>query len=126
MRPSRRYREIHRCGERAPRYGAEEHSRTKSAVRAKCRDSDRGCPAAAAWRWGRAPFRAARAKAGVPPAPACRFGVLACADQPSRASLSPDVVGELVAGSPGPPGAAVAALDEFDVVVVQHEFGIFG
>lgn len=75
---------------------------------------------------GIATFTASLAKAVVSAAPACRFGVLACADQPSRASLSPDVVGELVAGSAASREAAVAALDEFDVVVVQHEFGIFG
>ncbi|MDO8483630.1 MAG: hypothetical protein Q7S35_01650, partial [Candidatus Limnocylindrales bacterium] len=75
---------------------------------------------------GIATFTASLAKAVVSAAPACRFGVLACADKPSRASLSPDVVGELVAGSAASREAAVAALDEFDVVVVQHEFGIFG
>jgi glycosyltransferase involved in cell wall biosynthesis len=36
------------------------------------------------------------------------------------------VVAELVRGSAASLDAAVAALDGFDVVVVQHEFGIFG
>jgi glycosyltransferase involved in cell wall biosynthesis len=37
-----------------------------------------------------------------------------------------DVVGQLVNGSPDSAGAAVRRLNDFDVVVVQHEYGIYG
>ena len=39
---------------------------------------------------------------------------------------SRDVVGQLVNGSPDSAGAAVRRLNDFDVVVVQHEYGIYG
>jgi glycosyltransferase involved in cell wall biosynthesis len=38
----------------------------------------------------------------------------------------PEVVAELVSGSPSSRSSAVAALNSADVVVVQHEYGIFG
>jgi polysaccharide biosynthesis protein PslF len=38
----------------------------------------------------------------------------------------PDVVAQLVNGSPDSAGAAVRRLNGFDVVVVQHEYGIYG
>ena len=38
----------------------------------------------------------------------------------------PDVVAQLVNGSPDSAGAAVRSLNGFDVVVVQHEYGIYG
>ncbi len=43
------------------------------------------------------------------------------------AETSPgEVVGELIAGSPTSLRRAVATLNEFDVALVQHEYGIFG
>jgi glycosyltransferase involved in cell wall biosynthesis len=38
----------------------------------------------------------------------------------------PDVVAQLLNGSPDSAGAAVGRLNGFDVVVVQHEYGIYG
>jgi glycosyltransferase involved in cell wall biosynthesis len=38
----------------------------------------------------------------------------------------PEVVGHLLVGSPGGEDTASAALDRHDVVIVQHEFGIYG
>jgi polysaccharide biosynthesis protein PslF len=38
----------------------------------------------------------------------------------------PEVVAQLVNGSPDSAGAAVRRLNDFDVVVVQHEYGIYG
>jgi polysaccharide biosynthesis protein PslF len=55
-----------------------------------------------------------------------RFGVVSCVDQPGAVQHPPVVVSELVRGSAVSLDAAAAALDRFDVVVVQHEFGIFG
>jgi polysaccharide biosynthesis protein PslF len=55
----------------------------------------------------------------------CRSGVVRVVDRP-EAIVSPDVVCELVPGSNAAQVQAAAALDEFDVAVVQHEFGIYG
>ena len=55
-----------------------------------------------------------------------RFGVVSCVDEPGVVEHPPAVVAELVRGSDVSLDEAAAALDEFDVVVVQHEFGIFG
>ena len=56
---------------------------------------------------------------------ACRIGVVACVERPDG-PLAPVVVAELVRGSVSSRKAAAEALDRFDAVVVQHEFGIFG
>ena len=55
----------------------------------------------------------------------CRIGVVACVERPDG-PLAPVVVAELVRGSMSSRKAAAEALDRFDAVVVQHEFGIFG
>ena len=54
------------------------------------------------------------------------IGVLSSVDVPGQLEYGPEVIGELVRGSEDSLAAGVAALDEFDVVVIQHEFGIFG
>lgn len=53
------------------------------------------------------------------------YGVVASVEAPSP-QRSPDVVAELVRDSPASLTAAARALDQFDVVVVQHEYGIYG
>jgi polysaccharide biosynthesis protein PslF len=55
----------------------------------------------------------------------CRSGVVRVVDRP-EAIVSPDVVCDLIPGSTVAQVQAAAALDDFDVVVVQHEFGIYG
>jgi glycosyltransferase involved in cell wall biosynthesis len=54
-----------------------------------------------------------------------RAGVVSVVDH-VQAAVHPDVVAQLVNGSPGGPAVAAAALNRFDVVVVQHEYGIYG
>src|ERR1043165_3613973 len=54
-----------------------------------------------------------------------RAGVVQVLDQ-AQPTVHPDVVAQLVNGSPGGPAAAAAALNRFDAVVVQHEYGIYG
>jgi len=58
--------------------------------------------------------------------PECRIGVVACADGPPPPREASDVVAELRSGSAEARAAAVAALRDFDVAIVQHEFGIYG
>ncbi len=55
----------------------------------------------------------------------CRCGVVRVVDRP-EAIVGSDVVCHLVPGSDAAQVQAAAALDEFDVAVVQHEFGIYG
>lgn len=55
-----------------------------------------------------------------------RTGVIACVDEPGAVGWGPEVVAELVHGSAASLDEAATALDPFDVVVVQHEFGIYG
>lgn len=54
-----------------------------------------------------------------------QVGVVRVVDSPRRSS-SGDVVHHLVTSSPGGEAEAAAVLDGFDVVVVQHEYGIYG
>lgn len=75
---------------------------------------------------GIATFTASLAKAVASASPGCRVGVVACVEHPRVSPLPPVVVAELVHGSTASRVAAAAALDRFDVVLVQHEFGIFG
>jgi glycosyltransferase involved in cell wall biosynthesis len=56
----------------------------------------------------------------------CRIGVVACVEAGAPLVHSAEVIAQLVPGSAEARGAAVAALDGFDVAVVQHEFGIYG
>ncbi len=39
---------------------------------------------------------------------------------------SPEVVHQLVTGTPGAEGRAAAALNTYDVAIIQHEYGIYG
>lgn len=52
-------------------------------------------------------------------------GVVRVVDSPGPRP-APEVVGHVVNGSPSSARDAAALLDGFDVVVVQHEYGIFG
>ena len=53
------------------------------------------------------------------------LGVVQVVDEPEPRP-GPDVVAQLVNGSPDSAGVAVRRLNGFDVVVVQHEYGIYG
>jgi glycosyltransferase involved in cell wall biosynthesis len=53
------------------------------------------------------------------------LGVVQVVDEPEP-RFGRDVVAQLVNGSPDSAGAAVRRLNDFDVVVVQHEYGIYG
>ena len=53
------------------------------------------------------------------------LGVVQVVDEVEPRS-GPDVVAQLVNGSSDSAGAAVRRLNGFDVVVVQHEYGIYG
>jgi glycosyltransferase involved in cell wall biosynthesis len=55
-----------------------------------------------------------------------RQGVVTSVDEAGVSAHPPEVVGELVADSIESRTAAASALAEFDVVILQHEFGIFG
>jgi polysaccharide biosynthesis protein PslF len=55
-----------------------------------------------------------------------RSGVVSLVDAPGSVRRRPEVVAELVRGSPASLASAAATLASFEVVVVQHEFGIYG
>ncbi|MFC3688997.1 glycosyltransferase [Aquipuribacter hungaricus] len=57
--------------------------------------------------------------------PAAGVGVVRVVDSP-QPPPAPEVVGQLVNGSASSARSAATLLDGFDVVVVQHEYGIFG
>lgn len=57
--------------------------------------------------------------------PAAPVGVVRIVDRPRR-STRPEVVHHLVTGSPGGEAEAAAILNDFDVAIVQHEYGIYG
>jgi polysaccharide biosynthesis protein PslF len=52
-------------------------------------------------------------------------GVVRIVDHPRR-NERPEVVHHLITGSPGGEAEAAAILNNFDVAVVQHEYGIYG
>jgi polysaccharide biosynthesis protein PslF len=52
-------------------------------------------------------------------------GIVAVVDRPELGRPS-EVVHQMSSGAPGAEAAAAAALDRFDVAVVQHEYGIYG
>ncbi|WP_194892499.1 glycosyltransferase [Catenulispora pinisilvae] len=54
-----------------------------------------------------------------------RAGVVRVVDEVS-AEVHPDVVANLVNGSPSGPSAAAAVLNRFDIALVQHEYGVYG
>jgi polysaccharide biosynthesis protein PslF len=59
------------------------------------------------------------------PEPGDRVVVVRVLDEPAPRP-SPEVVQNLVAGSAASAAAAADALNSFDVVIVQHEYGIYG
>jgi glycosyltransferase involved in cell wall biosynthesis len=77
-------------------------------------------------RCGIATFTASLAKATAAAQPDCRLGVVACVDEQAPALHSSEVVAQLVSGSAASRAAAVAALGEFEVLILQHEFGVYG
>ncbi len=54
-----------------------------------------------------------------------RVGVVACVDEPGETDGAPEVVAEWVRGSGSSLTEAVDALDGYDAVILQHEFGLF-
>nr|WP_322752989.1 glycosyltransferase [Frankia sp. Cas3] len=79
---------------------------------------------------GLATFTAALHKQLAGPAAGGSSGVVRLLDRPGTA-VSPQtaptaVVGELVAGTRDGPARAARLLNRFDVVVVQHEYGVYG
>jgi glycosyltransferase involved in cell wall biosynthesis len=52
-------------------------------------------------------------------------GVVSVVDEPQPA-IHPNVVAQLVNGTPTGPTVAAKALNRFDVAIVQHEYGIYG
>jgi glycosyltransferase involved in cell wall biosynthesis len=75
---------------------------------------------------GLATFTAAlRTHLGGPGARSEDFGVVRVVDQLESGS-PPEVVHDLLKGSPSSRRRAAAELNEFDVAIVQHEYGIFG
>jgi len=75
---------------------------------------------------GIATFTAALSRAMVPDGSSHRAIIVNCTDRPGTSPQAPEVVAELVQGSSASRTAAAAALAGVDVVVLQHEFGIFG
>ena len=75
---------------------------------------------------GIATFTASLASAMASAGSSCRATVVSCVDLPGIVRQPLEVVAELVPGSIASREAAAAALNELDVVVLQHEFGIFG
>ena len=77
-------------------------------------------------RCGIATFTASLARAMAPAGSGCRAEVVSCVDVAGVVQHPPEVVAELVPGSVASREAVAATLDGLDVVVLQHEFGIFG
>lgn len=59
------------------------------------------------------------------PQPGDQVAVVRVLDEPEP-STAHEVAGDLVAGSPASASAAAEVLNSFDVVIVQHEYGIYG
>ena len=77
-------------------------------------------------RCGIATFTAALSRAIVPAGSGHRAIVVRCVDRPGAGPQMREVVAELVRGSSPSRKVAATALERVDVVVLQHEFGIFG
>jgi len=77
-------------------------------------------------RCGIATFTASLATAMTSADPRCSCRVVRCSDGRTDSAGSPTVVATLVPGSATSHAAAVSAIDAFDVLVLQHEFGIYG
>jgi glycosyltransferase involved in cell wall biosynthesis len=75
---------------------------------------------------GIATFTESLRNAMAPPGSGRRTKVVSCVDVPGAVQQPPEVAAELVPGSSASRRAAALALDGCDVVVLQHEFGIFG
>lgn len=75
---------------------------------------------------GIATFTASLAKALAGPSFACHVAVVASSRSAGSKVYPPEVVAEVISGSATSRTAAAAALNELDVVVLQHEFGIYG
>jgi glycosyltransferase involved in cell wall biosynthesis len=75
---------------------------------------------------GIATFTASLAKAMAPAGSGRRATVVSCVGVPGVLRYPPEVAAELVSGSSASREAVSALLNELDVVVLQHEFGIFG
>jgi glycosyltransferase involved in cell wall biosynthesis len=64
------------------------------------------------------------------PLPGDEVAVVRVLDEPApgpgQEAVVPEVVHDLVAGSPASASAAADVLNGFDVVIVQHEYGIYG
>jgi glycosyltransferase involved in cell wall biosynthesis len=76
---------------------------------------------------GIATFTASLARALSPVGgSADRVGIVRCVDAAAARPRASEVVAELIRGSTASRRTAAAELDTFDVVVVQHEFGIYG
>jgi glycosyltransferase involved in cell wall biosynthesis len=75
---------------------------------------------------GIATFTAALSRAIAPAGSGHRAIVVNCTDRPGAVPRAHEVVAELVPGSSASRQSAAAALAGVDVVVLQHEFGIFG
>jgi len=76
-------------------------------------------------RCGLATFTSALVRSLATQEPDDRFGVVRVVDVPVT-TVAPEVVAHLQTQAPGSHGPAVKALNSFDVVVIQHEYGIFG
>jgi len=77
-------------------------------------------------RCGIATFTASLADALRAACPTSVVEVVACVDRHGEACASSGVVAELVAGSSSSRRDCAGVLNGFDVIVVQHEFGIYG
>src|SRR5665647_990866 len=77
-------------------------------------------------RCGIATFTASLATAMTSADPRCSCRVVRCSDGRTDSAGSPTVVATLVPGSATSHAAAVSAIDAFDVLMLQHEFGIYG
>ena len=75
---------------------------------------------------GIATFNASLRHALIAARPGLQVGIVACTE-PDAVTLHPrEVIAQLVSGSVSARADAVAALADFDAVLVQHEFGIYG
>ena len=54
------------------------------------------------------------------------MGIVACTEPDAVTLHPPEVIAQLVSGSCSARADAVAAVADFDVVLIQHEFGIYG
>lgn len=77
-------------------------------------------------RCGIATFTASLAAAIATVQPQCEIGVVTCVDEADESRHPSEVVAKLVRGSAVSRRRAAKALSGFDVVLLQHEFGIFG